>query len=351
MCYGEINHEKKFKYIHLCEKAAELKSLNAMDELGWIYSYLKKDYKKAIPYFLFAAERNFELSRYRLANCYFDMKDYDNAIYWHKQSMNDYHPHCQLAKCYMKKAELVPSDLELKEKNLILARRICVDGFFDIGCELCSEFLIDSFHLLDKCKMTREEVNNMCDYYHNYGIKLVSDEKLVKKRELLDKLEKFYIDYFDVIDFDEEYRKILLMISVGVKAKRDDNKGGGKNISGGNTSGEKNISGGKNGNRVDDDKADDFNIDEENSTNDPDGEDVDFKKYNFDWAKDVLLLLIRRPECIFHYYASNYNPDKIKLFTKRIEEYCSLPFVLSDICSLYLFSVPDYIMDNYVIDR
>ena len=282
-------------HISLCRKAAELKSLNGCHNMSWYHAYIKADYKKAIEYLLPIAE-HFPSSRHRIVNYYRNIKDYNNAIYWCKKGIlkND-HLHCDLARSYMDEAASInPSNQELKTRTLLLARKTCVDGFCDNLCDICSEFLIDTFDMLDKSKLTSEEINNMCDYYHSYGICLVADENEGEKKKYFNKLERFYEEYKNVIDFDEEYRKVIMMISVGVNTMTN------ISVNGMN----KNNYKGKGDKDIYDGDGDGY-------------PQIDFKEFNFEWGKNVLLLLIRRPECRFHQHSSNYTSNKNQIICKE----------------------------------
>lgn len=257
--------EKKMWYeigqVHLplCEQACDWGSLLAAQNLGYFYFSKLQDEEdeedneddeddeddddlvikvnthkeKIISYLQPAAENNLPEAQKHLGVVYKTIKNYDQAIYWCGRAMEhkEKHSHYLLGRCYTELG------------NHELARQMFERGVQEVNSSLCAGSLATELLEWKKTKAdkstdlttsldpTPEQVVQGCDYFHRYGFFLSANENeevtndnsdddtaenffvSSKRRMWLRKTKRFYKMYKHLIDFNEEYRKMVMMVT------------------------------------------------------------------------------------------------------------------------------------------
>ena len=83
---------------------AEQGGIEAQCELAYYYKKEKRDYGRALTWYLKAAEAGHSLAQCRVGRIYFDERNYEQAVYWLSKSaeQGDAVAQCELANCYEK---------------------------------------------------------------------------------------------------------------------------------------------------------------------------------------------------------------------------------------------------------
>lgn len=273
-----------------------------------------KKYEEMIGYLILPAEKNFPHAQDALGTFYHKRQHYEQAIYWYKRAIeNGENSYYELGKCYR----------DLNIDNVAVAQElmntICVQGYLETECHKCAAHLAFYFNDFNPLAKTKEEVQRACEYFHRYGFYLHSLEdddsedddvfthpfadhhtntNKKRKRTWLRLIKQFYDDNKTLIDFEEEYRKMLAVVT----------------------------------------------SDKKQTTN----------KGNLTWASSILIhIIISWPELHshqelpkelspFHPQGKSYLLDHREKLAATISYCTNFPAVIIDICCDYLFATPQW---------
>ena len=151
---------------------AEQGGIEAQCELAYYYKKEKRDYGRALAWYLKAAEAGHSLAQCRVGRIYFDERNYEQAVYWLSKSaeQGDAVAQCELANCY-ENGYGVEKDLEkhiywlrlsAEQENVDAMWRMFLSYARGIGVEKDVENAKYWYFKVEKCteEVLREKAEN-----------------------------------------------------------------------------------------------------------------------------------------------------------------------------------------------
>jgi hypothetical protein len=181
-----------------CVSSANLGCANAQYDMAWVHFYLNHDNKAAIPWLQKAAQQNLAFAQSKLAECYWALKNYEEAFLWANRAVRNDEPggYHTMGRYH-----------ELK-KDTITAREIYEVGFFKHENFECALKLEDIYRnalreSLDLRESRELLVNNLLEIIHFIGY--TCDNVIEYEKDLLSIYEEFKL----LIDFQAELRYVF----------------------------------------------------------------------------------------------------------------------------------------------